>query len=132
MRACSVARLTVAASMFGNLAKAFSTRPTQEAQVMPSMSIETKPRVSFGFVLIQGIIYWKIKKAKGNRMHTLFVSGMRCGGCIKAITRAVQMQDARATVQVDLNSQKVEIESRLDREALITIIADAGFPLAAS
>jgi copper chaperone len=99
---------------------------------MPSISIETKPRVSFGFVLIQGIIYWKIKKAKGNRMHTLFVSGMTCGGCIKAITRAVQMQDARATVQVDLNSQKVEIESRLDREALITIIADAGFPLAAS
>jgi copper chaperone len=65
-------------------------------------------------------------------MHTLFVSGMTCGGCTKAVTRAVQLQDAEATVQVDLNSQKVEIESRLDRETLITIIADAGFPLAAS
>jgi copper chaperone len=65
-------------------------------------------------------------------MHILFVSGMTCGGCAKAVTRAVQLQDAEATVQVDLDSQKVEIESRLDRETLVTIIADAGFPLAVS
>ena len=63
-------------------------------------------------------------------MHTLFVTGMTCGGCTKAVTRAVQMQDAQATVQVDLATQKVEIESRLDREALITIVTNAGFPLA--
>ena len=63
-------------------------------------------------------------------MHTLIVSGMTCGGCIKAVTRAIQMQDAHATVQVDLATQKVEIESRLDREALITIVTNAGFPTA--
>jgi copper chaperone len=63
-------------------------------------------------------------------MHTLFVTGMTCGGCTKAVTRAVQMQDAQATVQVDLATQRVEIESRLDREALITIVTNAGFPLA--
>jgi copper chaperone CopZ len=45
--------------------------------------------------------------------------------------RAIQLQDARATVQVDLDSQKVEIESQLGREALITIVTDAGFPVAA-
>jgi copper chaperone len=61
-------------------------------------------------------------------MHTLFVTGMTCGGCTKAVTRAIQMQDAEATVQVDLATQKVEIESRLDREALITIVTNAGFP----
>jgi copper chaperone len=61
-------------------------------------------------------------------MHTLFVTGMTCGGCTKAITRAIQMQDTEATVQVDLATQKVEIESRLDREALITIVTNAGFP----
>ena len=64
-------------------------------------------------------------------MHTLFVSGMTCGGCTKAVMRAIQLQDARATVQVDLDSQKVEIESQLGREALITIVTDAGFPVAA-
>jgi len=61
-------------------------------------------------------------------MHTLFVTGMTCGGCTKAVTRAIQMQDAKATVQVDLATQKVEIESRLDREVLITIVTNAGFP----
>jgi copper chaperone len=63
-------------------------------------------------------------------MHTLFVTGMTCGGCTKAVTRAIQLQDTEATVQVDLATQKVEIESRLDRQALITIVTNAGFPLA--
>jgi copper chaperone len=62
-------------------------------------------------------------------MQTLFVTGMTCGGCTKAVTRAIQMQDSQATVQVDLNSQKVEIDSKLSREALITIVTDAGFPV---
>jgi copper chaperone len=62
-------------------------------------------------------------------MQTLFVTGMTCGGCTKAVTRAIQMQDAEATVQVDLDSQKVEIDSKLSREALITIVTDAGFPV---
>jgi copper chaperone len=62
-------------------------------------------------------------------MHTLFVTGMTCGGCTKAVTRAIQLQDARATVQVSLDSQKVEIDSKLSREALITIVTDAGFPV---
>ena len=64
-------------------------------------------------------------------MHTLFVTGMTCGGCTKAVTKAIQLQDARATVQVDLATQKVEIESRLDREALISIVTKAGFPVLA-
>jgi copper chaperone len=62
-------------------------------------------------------------------MQTLFVTGMTCGGCTKAVTRAIQMQDATATVQVDLDSQKVEIDSKLSREVLITIVTDAGFPV---
>ena len=62
-------------------------------------------------------------------MHILFVTGMTCGGCTNAVTRAIQMQDTEAKVQVDLDSQKVEIDSKLSREALITIVTDAGFPV---
>ncbi len=62
-------------------------------------------------------------------MQSLFVTGMTCGGCTKAVTRAIQMQDAEATVQVDLDSQKVEIDSRLSREVLVTILSEAGFPV---
>ena len=63
-------------------------------------------------------------------MQTLFVTGVTCGGCTKAVTRAIQMQDGQAKVQVDIDTQKVEIESKLDREALITIVTNAGFPAA--
>ena len=62
-------------------------------------------------------------------MQSLFVTGMTCGGCTKAVTRAIQMQDAEATVQVDLDSQKVEIDSILSREVLVTILSEAGFPV---
>ena len=62
-------------------------------------------------------------------MQTLFVTGMTCGGCTKAVTKAIQLQDARATVQVDLDSQRVEIDTKLSREALIAIVTDAGFPV---
>jgi copper chaperone len=64
-------------------------------------------------------------------MHTLFLTGMTCGGCTKAVTKAIQLQDAEAKVQVDLATQRVEIESRLDREALISIVTNAGFPAVA-
>ncbi len=62
-------------------------------------------------------------------MHTLFVTGMTCGGCTKAITRAIQLQDASASVMADLASQKLEIDSSLGRDALATILKDAGFPV---
>ena len=41
MRADSVARLTVALRTPGTLCSAFSTRPTQEAQVMPPIGISS-------------------------------------------------------------------------------------------
>ncbi len=42
-------------------------------------------------------------------MLTLTVFGMTCGGCIKAITRALQVQDPTATVEADLASQTVGV-----------------------
>lgn len=64
-------------------------------------------------------------------MHTFIVSGMTCGGCTSAITRAIQLQDANATVQADLSTQKLEIDSQLDKAVLAAILADAGFPIVA-
>ena len=64
-------------------------------------------------------------------MLTLTVSGMTCGGCIKAITRALQAQDPAATVDADLASQTVEVQSSLSPELTRQIIGDAGFPVVA-
>ncbi|QWE18004.1 heavy-metal-associated domain-containing protein [Polynucleobacter corsicus] len=62
-------------------------------------------------------------------MFTLKVSGMTCGGCINAVTRAVQAEDPRAQVQVDLATQVVTLDTTLSPELASGLIRDAGFPV---
>jgi copper chaperone len=62
-------------------------------------------------------------------MFTLKVSGMTCGGCINAVTRAVQAQDPQAQVQVDLATQLVTLETSLSLELASGLITEAGFPV---
>lgn len=62
-------------------------------------------------------------------MFTLKVSGMTCGGCINAVTRAVQAQDPQAQIQVDLATQLVTLETNLSPELASELITDAGFPI---
>ncbi len=60
-------------------------------------------------------------------MQILKVSGMSCGHCVRAITRAVQSADAAAEVQVDLDSAEVRVASQLSLERLLAIIRDEGY-----
>ena len=62
-------------------------------------------------------------------MLSLKVSGMTCGGCINAVTRAIQAQDPQAKVSADLATQTVELETSLSSEVASQIITDAGFPI---
>ena len=57
------------------------------------------------------------------------VSGMTCGGCINAVTRAIQAQDPQAKVQADLATQMVDLETTLSVEQASQLLADAGFPV---
>ncbi|MBU3549457.1 heavy-metal-associated domain-containing protein [Polynucleobacter sp. P1-05-14] len=61
-------------------------------------------------------------------MLSLKVSGMTCGGCINAVTRAIQAQDPKAKVQVDLASQTVNLETTLSEAQASELIVEAGFP----
>ncbi|MBU3546976.1 heavy-metal-associated domain-containing protein [Polynucleobacter sp. MWH-Jannik1A5] len=63
-------------------------------------------------------------------MLTLKVSGMTCGGCINAVTRAVLARDPQAKVQADLASQTVNLETTLSEAQASQLITDAGFPVA--
>ena len=63
-------------------------------------------------------------------MFTLKVSGMTCGGCINAVTRAIQAQDPQAKVQADLASQTVNLVTTLSEAQASQLITDAGFPVA--
>jgi len=62
-------------------------------------------------------------------MLTLKVSGMTCGGCINAVTRAIQSQDPQAKVEADLATQTVNLETSLSAAQAGQIITDAGFPV---
>jgi copper chaperone len=62
-------------------------------------------------------------------MLSLKVSGMTCGGCINAVTRAIQAQDPQAKVLADLATQTVELETSLSAELASQLITDAGFPV---
>jgi copper chaperone len=62
-------------------------------------------------------------------MLSLKVSGMTCGGCINAITRAIQAEDPQAKVQADLASQVVDLETSLSVKQASQIITNAGFPV---
>jgi copper chaperone len=57
------------------------------------------------------------------------VSGMTCGGCIKAVTNAIQFADPLAQVKIDLASQTIELETQLNSNEAQQLIADAGFPI---
>nr|2XMM_A Chain A, SSR2857 PROTEIN [Synechocystis sp. PCC 6803]2XMM_B Chain B, SSR2857 PROTEIN [Synechocystis sp. PCC 6803]2XMV_A Chain A, SSR2857 PROTEIN [Synechocystis sp. PCC 6803]2XMV_B Chain B, SSR2857 PROTEIN [Synechocystis sp. PCC 6803]2XMV_C Chain C, SSR2857 PROTEIN [Synechocystis sp. PCC 6803]2XMV_D Chain D, SSR2857 PROTEIN [Synechocystis sp. PCC 6803]2XMV_E Chain E, SSR2857 PROTEIN [Synechocystis sp. PCC 6803]2XMV_F Chain F, SSR2857 PROTEIN [Synechocystis sp. PCC 6803] len=57
----------------------------------------------------------------------LTVPTIACEACAEAVTKAVQNEDAQATVQVDLTSKKVTITSALGEEQLRTAIASAGY-----
>ena len=57
------------------------------------------------------------------------VSGMTCGGCINAVTRAIQAVDPKAQVKVDLATQLIELHTVLSISEAQQLIEDAGFPI---
>jgi copper chaperone len=64
--------------------------------------------------------------------HSFTVTGMTCGHCEKAVTRAVQQVDPQAEVQIDRAHNKVEVKSeQASRDILAKAIADEGYPVAA-
>lgn len=63
--------------------------------------------------------------------HVFTVSGMTCGHCEKAVTRAVLQLDASAKVQIDRAASRVEVDSSQPREALAQAIAEEGYEVAA-
>jgi copper chaperone len=62
-------------------------------------------------------------------MLNLKVSGMTCGGCINAVTRAIQAEDPHAKVVADLTTQSVALETTLSLSQASQLITDAGFPV---
>ncbi|WP_079229835.1 heavy-metal-associated domain-containing protein [Pseudomonas putida] len=60
-------------------------------------------------------------------MQVFNVQGMTCGHCVKAVTRAVQEQDAQAKVEVDLAGKQVRVLSALAPEQVLAAIREEGY-----
>ena len=60
-------------------------------------------------------------------MARFTVPDMTCGGCIAAITKAVQRLDPAATIAADLATHRLDIASTQPEAALAAAIDDAGF-----
>ncbi|MBM1174184.1 heavy-metal-associated domain-containing protein [Microvirga arabica] len=61
-------------------------------------------------------------------MHLFHVPGMNCGGCIRAIARAVQALDPQARVEADLETRTIKVASRQSEAALLNVLSNGGYP----
>lgn len=63
-------------------------------------------------------------------MITLDVKNMSCQHCVKSVTGAIQALDAAAKVQVDLQTGKVQVDTRAATDAVVGAVSEAGYPAA--
>jgi copper chaperone len=64
-------------------------------------------------------------------MIAIDVEGMTCMGCVKSVKNALAKADPAATVDVNLETGRVEIESAAPRAALVEAIENAGYDVKA-
>jgi len=63
--------------------------------------------------------------------QTFTVTGMTCGHCEKAVTRALRQLDPQAEVKIDRAQNLVQVQSEQPREKLAAAIAEEGYAVAA-
>ena len=63
--------------------------------------------------------------------QTFTVTGMTCGHCEKAVTRAIKQLDPSAEVAIDRSANQVQVQSEKPRESLSQAIAEEGYSVAA-
>lgn len=64
-------------------------------------------------------------------MIELKLPTMTCGHCVRTVTQAVHEVDATATLDIDLPTHRVRIESQQPKEAFVRALAEEGYAAAA-
>lgn len=59
--------------------------------------------------------------------HIFTVTGMTCGHCEKAVTRALKTIDPQAQVTIDRSQNQVQVESMQLRDVLVQAIVEEGY-----
>ena len=60
-------------------------------------------------------------------MLTFKVEDMTCGHCVGVITKAIKTEDVSATVEIDLPTKTVKIDSSKSAESFVAVITEAGY-----
>ena len=50
------------------------------------------------------------------------VTNMTCGGCVRSITKAIQMADPKASVSADLETRHVAVETSLRTDEIQAVL----------
>jgi copper chaperone len=61
-------------------------------------------------------------------MHHFHVPGMACGGCLKAMTKALQTLDPQARTEGNLDDRTLMVASLKSDDLLLTALKNAGYP----
>jgi copper chaperone len=64
-------------------------------------------------------------------MIELTLPTMTCGHCVRTVTETVQRIDPQATVQIDLPSHRVQIESGQPAQVFAEALAEEGYAASA-
>lgn len=64
---------------------------------------------------------------KDNTMFELQLPSMTCGHCVGTVTKAIKQADPKATVEIDLPSHRVRIESTHSRADIEAAVKEAGY-----
>ena len=60
------------------------------------------------------------------------IENMTCGGCARAVTRAIESIDAAAKVEINPTARTVKIDTSASRAAFLEVLDKAGYPAAAA
>jgi len=60
-------------------------------------------------------------------MLTFKVEDMTCGHCVGVITKAIKAEDESATVEIDLPTKTVKIDTNMPAESFVSVITEAGY-----
>lgn len=60
-------------------------------------------------------------------MLVLKIPSMSCGHCVKTVTQALRAIDAQASVDIDLASKTVKVETRVDPAIVSKALTEAGY-----
>ncbi len=64
---------------------------------------------------------------KGNAMFNVRIPSISCGHCVRTITEAIKALDPAATVNVEMDSKIVSIDTQAAPAAITASLASAGY-----